>query len=242
MVCECVSIIIPTYNERENVKELIPLIASIANNNGIKYEIIVVDDDSPDKTWEVAKEYEDKYNVKVFVRRGERGLSSAIIYGAKNASCPCVVVMDADFQHPPEKIPDIVDLLNKGCDVVVASRYTKGGGVEGWSKLRYIESKVATIIARIFLPPVRKISDPMSGFFGARRELLLNPDIRPMGYKILIEVIVKNPSVKVCETPYVFRSRRKGKSKLGKKTIFEYLIQVLLDAIYIVKNKIRKQK
>lgn len=236
MNCKCVSIIVPTYNERENVRELIPLIASIATENNIDYEIIVVDDNSPDGTWRVAQEFASQYNVKVFVRYNERGLSSAIIHGAEKASCPCIVVMDADFQHPPEKIPDIVGLLEKGCDVVVATRYSRGGGVEGWSRLRLIVSKAATLIAKLFLPPTRRTSDPMSGFFGVRRGLLLNPDIKPMGYKILLEILVKNPDAKVCDTPYVFRSRRKGVSKLGKKTILEYILQVISNVVYIVEK------
>lgn len=233
----CVSIVLPTFNERDNIKIIIPLIASIMRRNGINYEVIVVDDNSPDKTWEVAKSFEDIYNVEVYVRRGERGLSSAVIYGAKQSSCNYIVVMDADLQHPPEKIVDIVKKLHSGCDIVVASRYIDGGGVEGWSKLRLLESIIATQIARLVLSPARRVRDPLSGFFGVRKDLLLNPEIKPLGYKILLEVLVKNAGARVCEIPYVFRSRKIGKSKLGVRTILEYIAQIIWNIIYLSRKE-----
>ncbi len=229
----CLSIVIPTYNERENISTLIPLIHEVATKNNIDYEIIVVDDNSPDGTWLVAKELSKKYNVRVYVRYKEKGLASAIIYGAKRAKCENIIVMDADLQHPPEKIPEINNLLKSSCDIVVASRYTKGGGIIGWSKVRLLESVVATFLAKLFLPPARKTSDPLSGFFGVKKKLIFNPRIMPIGYKILLEILVKNPQAKVCDVPYIFRSRVKGKSKLGLKTISEYLIQLIKNIIYI---------
>ena len=233
------SIILPTYNERENISVLIPQLSKILKDNNIEYEIIVVDDNSPDKTWAKAQELSRDYPVRVFVRKKERGLSSAIIYGARRARYENIVVMDADLQHPPVYVPDIIRRLEKECELVVASRYMEGGGVSGWSMFRLFESKVALWIGKILLPPLRKTSDPMSGFFGVKKKYLLNPRIKPRGFKLLVEVLVKNPGIKICDVPYVFRSRLKGESKLGIRTILDYIIQVIEGALYYIKQKLK---
>ena len=221
------SIILPTYNEAENVRILIPKLVSIWDSHEFDYEIIIVDDNSPDGTAEIAREFEKSYPVRVFVRMCRLGLSSAIMYGAKKALYNHVIVMDADLQHPPEKTIDIAYLLFKGCDIVVASRYISEGGIEGWSKFRLLESKIATYLAHIMLPITRKTSDPMSGFFGCKRDYLLDPRIVPIGYKILIEIICLNPDARVCDVPYIFRSRLYGGSKLSSSVILDYVKQLI---------------
>ncbi len=230
----CVSIILPTYNEADNIEIVIPLINKYIIEATNCYEIIVVDDNSPDGTAYRALKFKDVYPIRVFIRKGVRGLSSAIVFGASKARYDYVIVMDADLQHPPSTIPNIVKLLEKGCDIVVATRYSEGGGVLGWSRLRYLESRLATFLAHLINPWTRVTSDPMSGFFGCRREYLLNPLIKPRGYKILVEVLSKSRYCKprVCDVPYVFRSRVYGRSKLGSKTIIEYLIQLLDNLFY----------
>lgn len=226
------SIILPTYNEAENIKILIPMLIDIWNSKGFNYEIIVVDDNSPDGTAEVAMEFSKVLPVRVFIRSHRLGLSSAIIYGANKAVYNYVIVMDADLQHPPEKTIDIAYLLSRGCDIVVASRYHVEGGIEGWNKLRFLESKIATYLAHILLPATRKTSDPMSGFFGCKKEYLLDPRIKPMGYKILIEILCLNPNARVCDIPYKFKSRLHGKSKLSSKIILDYIKQLVYRKIY----------
>lgn len=225
----CISIVVPTYNEAVNVKLLIPLLSKTLSSRGITHEIIVVDDDSPDGTAEVAKALSVEYPVKVIVRRGVRGLASAVIRGFKETSCSYVVVMDADLQHPPHVVPRIFSALLKGCDIVVASRYVKGGGVEGWSKLRLVESKIATLLAHMLIRESRRTTDPMSGFFGCRKEAVAVKGAA-RGFKILLEILHANPQAKVCDVPYLFRARLHGKSKLGLSTILDYLIQLVFRA------------
>jgi len=226
------SIILPTYNEADNIKILIPRLADVWSPQKFNYEIIVVDDNSPDGTAEVARKFADTYPVKVFVRTHRLGLSSAIIYGARKASYDYVIVMDADLQHPPEKTIEIAYSLSSGCDIVVASRYISGGGIEGWSKIRLLESKIATCLAYMLLPLTRKTSDPMSGFFGCKRKYLLDPRIKPIGYKILIEIICLNPDARICDIPYKFKSRIYGGSKLSPNVILDYIKQIIYRRLH----------
>ncbi len=224
-----VSIIVPTYNERDNIVELIKRLDKALSEKNIDYELIVVDDNSQDGTPEAAESMKDKVHgkIKVIVRKNERGLASAVIRGFKEASGKYLVVMDADLQHPPEDVPRIIEKLREGCDVVIASRYTKGGGIEGWSTIRKIISKGATWLAWIFLPRIRGVSDPMSGFFGLRREVveegLKRNTFSPKGFKILLEILAKGKYEKICEVPFIFRERFAGESKLTGKVMLQYV-------------------
>ncbi len=218
------SVIIPTYNERENLAILIPKIAEALSE--VDYEILVVDDSSPDGTAEVARSL-SKYRVRVIVREGERGLSSAVVRGFKEARGNVLAVMDADLQHPPEKLPEMYSKILEGCDVVIASRYVKGGSVKGWSILRKVVSKGAILLAHLLVPKLRGVKDLASGYFMLRREVLEGAELDPKGFKILLEVLMKGSYRRVCEVPYTFGLRRAGSSKLGAKTVVEYLLQVL---------------
>ena len=225
-----ISIIIPTYNERENIKELIPYIDSVLKENNITdYEIIIVDDNSPDGTADEAKKLSEKYPVKVIVRKNEKGLASAVIEGIKHASGNFCVVMDADFQHPPEVIPKLVNKLKEGYELVIASRYIEGGKIEKWNPVRKLISKTATILAYILFPQLKNIHDIMSGFFAFKTELVKrNLDkLNPLGYKILLEILIKCDIEKICEIPYTFKERKYGKSKLGIKNIVYYVIHLI---------------
>ncbi|RLG86218.1 MAG: glycosyltransferase family 2 protein [Thermoprotei archaeon] len=224
-----VSIVIPTYNERENIEVLIPRIINILKDD-YSFEIIVVDDNSPDGTAELAMELADKYgNIKVIKRPGKLGLSSAILDGVKAAEGTYVLVMDADLQHPPEVVPKLIDKAKEGYDLVIASRYMKGGGTEGWSFFRKLISKGAMLIAKVLVPRCRGLTDVMSGFFIIKRDIIMNSitNLNPRGFKFLLEVIAKTNISNVAEIPYVFRSRYRGKSKLSSKEIINYLIHVL---------------
>ncbi len=228
---KCFSIILPTYNEAWNIPIVIERLSKSMRRAGMNYEIIVVDDNSPDGTAEIARKLSVEHPVKVYVRPGKLGLSSAIVYGAKKASCSYTIVMDCDLQHPPETVPRIARALLSGCDIVVASRYTNGGGVMGWSRFRLLESRFATWLAYIMLPDTRRTTDPMSGFFGCRREYLLDKRIRAIGYKILLEILHLNREARVCEVPYVFRSRVYGESKLDKNVVRDYIVQLITLAL-----------
>ncbi len=223
-----ISIIVPTYNERENIEELVKRIDASLRKEGLKYEIIIVDDNSPDGTADVAESLSSKYPIKVVRRPGKLGLSSAVLDGFKVAEGDLVVVMDADLQHPPEVIPKLVRTAANGCDIVIASRYVKGGSVGEWSVLRKLISKGATLIARILLPQSRNVKDPMSGFFLFKREVLEGSEgLDPKGFKILLEILVKGRYRSVCEVPFKFGQRFKGQSKLGMKEVINYVIHVL---------------
>jgi len=220
---------VPTYNERENIEELIKRIDTSLKKEGMEYEVIIVDDNSPDGTADTAESLSSKYPIKVVRRPGKLGLSSAVLDGLKVAEGDLIVVMDADLQHPPEVIPKLVRAaLKSGCDIVIASRYVKGGSVGEWSALRKVISKGATLVARILLPQSRNVKDPMSGFFLFKRDVLERSNgLDPKGFKILLEILVKGYYSKVCEVPFKFGRRFKGQSKLGMNEVINYVIHVL---------------
>jgi len=220
------SVIVPTYNEKENIPELIARVEEALR--GVPHEVVVVDDNSPDGTAEVAEELGRLYgNVRVVRRPCKMGLASAGLDGVKVAKGEVIAVLDADLQHPPELLPKMLERVKEGYDVVIASRYVKGGGVKGWSLWRKLVSKVATKLAHLVIPESRLVKDPMSGFFMFKRSVLKNASLNPTGYKILLEVLVKGRYSSISEVPYLFEPRKRGKSKLGSKEIINYLKHLL---------------
>lgn len=224
-----ISIIIPTYNERDNLEELLMRIDESLSARWIEYEVIIVDDGSPDGTGELAMELSSRFPIKVKVRPGKMGLSSAVLDGLELAEGDIIAVMDADLQHPPELLPELYERLRGGCDIAVASRYVKGGSVAGWSLIRRMISRGSILLAWILLPRVRKVKDPSSGYFMFRRSVVegVMEELDPRGFKILLEILVKGRYSEVCEIPYTFGHRRKGRSKLGGKVVLSYLLHVL---------------
>jgi len=222
-----VSIIIPTYNEAENIGPLLEKIVEILESSGYSsFEVIVVDDNSPDGTCNVVRaKGERDPRIKCILRTQEKGLSSAVVTGYKNAKSDIAVVMDADFQHPPEVIPRLVKAIEEGADIAIATRYGKGGGVEGWSRIRLLMSRVATIGVKILIREARNTSDPLSGFFAVRLSTINLESLKPKGFKILLEILARHPCLKVREVPYVFMRRRSGESKLGFGVITDFLMQ-----------------
>jgi len=214
------SLVIPTYNERENISKLISGIKEQFNKNEIEGEIIFVDDNSPDGTGEVLEELKkENPNLKIIHRKGKLGLSSAVIEGFKIAEGDILGVMDADLSHPSEKISEMYKIVTKEADLVIGSRYVKGGKIEGWNLYRKILSKGATLLARVFV----NVLDPMSGFFMIKKELILNKEINPKGFKILLELLIKTNCQNIIEIPITFTNRIVGKSKAGIKEIIYYL-------------------
>jgi len=227
---EVLSVVVPTYNERENISELLRRIDSVLRAEGIKYEVVIVDDNSPDGTADYAEKLSSKYPIRVVRRPGKLGLSSAVLDGVRASEGSIIAVMDADLQHPPEVLPRMFkELLGKGCDLVIASRYVKGGSVANWSLFRKVISKGAILVARILLPKARKIKDPMSGYFMFKRKVIESnmKQMSPKGFKILLEIIVKGKASRICEVPYTFGTRYKGRSKLSSKEVVNYLLHVL---------------
>ena len=192
---------------------------------GWAWELIVVDDNSPDGTGAILTELSGRFpQVRGIVRKDERGLSSAVLAGIQLARNDYVVVMDADLSHPPEKIPELIEkLMRDDADFVIGSRNVAGGKTEDWTILRWINSAGATLLAK---PLAGTIRDPMAGFFGLRRETLARADtLNPIGYKIGLELIVKThvPPHRVAEVPITFRNRIHGESKLTLGEQFHYL-------------------
>lgn len=222
------SLIIPTYNERANLAALVQRVHRALN--GSRYELIVVDDDSPDGTAELAEELSRDYPVRVICRKGERGLATAVVAGFNQARGPVLGVIDADLQHPPERIPYLLREIDQGASVVVASRYVEGGGIEGWNVVRRTISRGATVLARILLPSLRKVKDPLSGFFLIRKEVIEGVKLEPIGYKILLEVLARGRADSVKEVPYTFQDREGGHSKLNSKEKVNYLKHLFILA------------
>jgi len=225
-----VSIIIPTYNESRNI---VGILKSIGENlpNNITAEAIVVDDNSPDLTGKIVEEYLKNvkkiagYTMDIIHRTSKNGLSSAILSGVQRAKGDTIVVMDSDFSHPPQIIPKMIESLKKyQCDMVVASRYINGGKIKGWTLKRKIMSKVATLIATKGLGV--KTKDPMSGFFAFKKNILKEINFDAIGYKILLEILVKKSGIAVKEIPYTFENRSFGSSKLDSSTVTDYFKSV----------------
>ena len=244
------SVIIPTYNESENILDVIKSIKHNIPNN-IPSEIIIVDDNSPDGTGNIVENYlskmdnpneriQNNYNnyisestnykdcsVRVVHRPTKSGLISAILEGIDSSRGQNILIMDADFSHPPETIPRLISaLLQDPSCIVVASRYINGGSVKGWPFKRRVMSNGATQIARRGLR-VCNIKDPMSGFFAFPRHVIENIKVDTKGYKILLEILVKNKDTNVKEIPYTFINRKFGESKLNLNVMTDYFKAVL---------------
>jgi dolichol-phosphate mannosyltransferase len=239
---ECsVTIVVPTYREVENLRALVIRISDAMSKAEGSYEIIFVDDDSRDGTDPIVGELNELgYPVRLITRMGERGLSSAVIRGFSEASGESLVCLDADLSHPPEAIPAILDCLcETGVDFVLGSRYVPGGRTdEHWGLLRWVDSKIATALAR----PLTSVKDPMSGFFAIRRTVYERAaPLNPVGYKIALELIVKCNCSMIREVPIRFAQRQFGESKLSLSERFNYLrhLSRLLRFKYGRRNAVR---
>lgn len=217
-----VSVIVPTFNERKNIR---PLIKRIDNSiKDMEHEIIIVDDNSQDGTGQAVRELSKKYPVRLFVRKNEKGLATAVMEGFKHAKGDVYAVIDADLQHPPEKLVPLIFEACNGSDIAIGSRYAGGQESFGNFKVhRKMMSKGANMLARTLLPKVANIKDIQSGFFAMKKEVIQDVELKPTGYKILLEILAVGKYKTVKEVPYDFCQRTHGKSKLGALTIFDYL-------------------
>ena len=221
-LCPDVSVIIPTYKEAANLPVLIPRLCQAFYEAGKRLEVIVVDDNSPDDTKAVCRALAEQFPLRLETRVGERGLSSAVVHGLRLARGASLVVMDADLSHPPERCPDLVAALDQpGVDFVIGSRYVPGGSTyAGWTAYRWLNSQVATLLAR----PFTSVKDPLAGFFALRADTFLRADkLDPVGYKIGLELIVKCKCRNVVEVPIAFEERLHGQTKLTLGEQVNYL-------------------
>lgn len=218
-----ISIIVPTYQEVENLEPLSEMIRSALKEDNLSYEILVMDDNSQDGSIEKVAELVTKnHPIRLINRTENRGLSPAVIDGFSEAKGDYVVVMDADLSHPATAIPKMIAQLKSGeSDFVLGSRYVEGGSIDdSWTLWRYINSVIATVPAL----PLTRVKDPMSGFFAVRRaDLPPATDLSPIGYKIALEVMVKGNFDKVSEVPIHFVDRIHGESKLTLTEQLKYL-------------------
>jgi dolichol-phosphate mannosyltransferase len=211
------SIIIPTYNEKKNLAELVDRLKNISP----EAEIIIIDDNSPDGTGEFARHL----GLKVLIRPGREGLASAVLEGFKLARGDILCVMDADLSHPPEILPEMLRLIKSGsADLVVGSRLVRGGGTPRWAWYQRLISDLARWPARL----LTDIKDVTSGFFMVKRAAIEGIKINPIGYKILLEILAKGKFQKAVEVPIIFADRTGSKSKMGLRATGEYLLQLTM--------------
>ncbi|MGQ9787973.1 MAG: glycosyltransferase [Candidatus Hadarchaeaceae archaeon] len=220
------SIIVPTYNEAENLERLVNGIFKTLQ--GSDFELVVVDDGSPDGTGKLADGLAlKKKNMIVIHRPAKLGLGTAILDGIAAANGEIIGVIDADLQHPPEILKTMWARAEEGADIVVASRYVDGGSIEGWSLPRKIISKGALWLSHLFLPQTKNVRDTLSGYFIFKKDVIKNAAIDVKDFKLLVEILVKGRYGKVVEVPYTFSARVAGKSKLGTRQMFSYVKQLL---------------
>jgi len=219
------SLIIPTYNEKDNIISLLDEITETLGPDEA-FEIIVVDDDSPDLTWNIVEEYALRNKrVKIIRRKDVKGLSGAVIAGFIHAQGEFLGVMDADLSHDCRILPRMIAAVGEeGFDLAVGSRRIPGGGADKWPWYRKVFSNIATAAAKQVLNDMT-LNDPMSGYFVIKRELFENikDKINPRGYKILLEICSVAKPRKIKEIPFIFKDRRQGYSKLTLKVVFEYV-------------------
>jgi len=225
------AVIVPTFNERDNVLELVRRLDRCLE--GKAWEVIFVDDDSSDGTAAFIREIaRQDPRVRCVHRIGRRGLSSACVEGMLASSSPYLAVIDGDCQHDERVLPRMLEVLKSGeADVVVGSRYTAGGGIGSWNESRARMSRIATRLSRAVVK--QPLSDPMSGFFAVRREVLEVSvrNLSSVGFKILLDIIASCPNPpRVKELPYEFRNRHAGESKLDGQAVWGYLM-LLVDKL-----------
>jgi len=222
------SLVVPTLNERENIADFLAAVRHTLDAAlSRRYEVIVVDDDSPDRTWEIAAGIAETFpELRVVRRRDEGGLAVAVIRGWQVARGPLLGTINADFQHPPDVLPRLLERV-EGADLVVATRHGDGGGLGDWGLTRRITSWGAAQIGRVLLPEVyTRVSDPLSGCYLVRRRAIQNVALHPLGYKSLMEILVRGAIGEVHECGYEMRKRVRGQSKVHALHPLQYIRHV----------------
>jgi len=217
-----VTIIVPTYNEVENLTELTERVFSALGPTGWSAELVVVDDNSQDGTEQLCSQLSQRYPLRLITRTSERGLATAVMRGIEESRGEILVVMDADLSHPPESVPELISALTEGdTDFVIGSRYVQGGSIdESWTWFRLLNSRMATWLAA----GLTTARDPMAGFFALRRSTAgTTSDLNPCGYKIGLELIVRRSCRAVKEVPIHFNDRQYGESKLSLREQWLYI-------------------
>jgi dolichol-phosphate mannosyltransferase len=222
------SIVVPTYNERTRLGELVEAVFAVFAAHGIDGELVIVDDGSPDGTGALADELATRHRIRVVHRAGKLGLGTAVIDGFAVATGDVLGVMDADLSHPPEALPRLLAALEgagpaaEGADLAIGSRYVPGGAVRNWPRHRQLMSRLACVLAR----PITPARDPTSGYFLVRRPAVEGVKIAAGGFKICLELLVRGRVGSVVEVPYTFSDRAAGESKMSWREATGYLWQL----------------
>jgi dolichol-phosphate mannosyltransferase len=220
--CE-ISVVVPTYNERERLAEMVASIVAMFDAHRIAGEVVVVDDNSPDGTGDIAEGLRARYPMQVVHRAGKLGLGSAVIEGFGVARGRMLGVMDADLSHPPSVLPGMVAALRAlDVDVVIGSRYIPGGGVKNWPFVRRAMSRFACVLAR----PLTPVRDATSGLFLVKRSAIHGVQISAAGFKICLELLMRSHIASAAEIPYVFTDRAAGESKMTTREALGYFWQL----------------
>lgn len=228
--------VMPTYNERDRLAELVSALFEAAAAASLDLELIVVDDNSPDGTGQIADDLARTHRMQVVHRSGKLGLGTAVVAGFNVALADTVGVMDADFSHPPALVPRMMAVFRAtDADVLVASRYIAGGSTPNWPFKRKLLSRVGCLLAR-GLSPIR---DAASGFFLIRRDLARGVAIQAGGFKICIELIVRGKPKRLVEIPYQFDDRELGESKMSMREASGYIVQ--LKDLYLHRIRSRRR-
>ncbi len=217
------SLVIPTYNERARLGELVAAVMRVFEDHAIAGELVIVDDNSPDGTGKLAETLAERHSIRVVHRPGKLGLGTAVVEGFQLASGDVLGVMDADLSHPPSALPRLLQALQECCaDMAIGSRYVPGGATRNWPLLRRAMSRLACLLAR----PVTPARDATSGFFLVRRDAVRDVQIAAGGFKICLELLVRGRVATIVEVPYEFVDRAAGESKMSWKEATGYFWQL----------------
>jgi dolichol-phosphate mannosyltransferase len=218
------ALVVPTLNEADNIDSLLSAACKALNQTNYEYEIVVVDDGSTDGTVEKVRGWSNRdARIRVLSRKGERGLAGAVLYGWSQSPANLLGVIDADLQHPPELLPEVLKAAEEA-DIAVASRYSKERGVKGWNPIRAAVSKLSTLAAAPLISKKNlRVTDPMSGFFIVHRRCIEGLSFQTSGFKLLLEVLVRGRINSAREVPYQFGLRKAGRSKASATVALHYL-------------------
>jgi dolichol-phosphate mannosyltransferase len=234
------SMIVPTYNERDRLEQLVDGACAVFQRCSLPAELVIVDDNSPDGTGAIAEALSARYPLRVVHRAGKLGLGTAVMDGFRVAGANVLGVMDADLSHPPDLVPAMFAVLGStSSDMVIGSRYIPGGGSSNWSAARLLMSRFACLLAA----PVTPVRDATSGFFLVRREAIEGVTIAAGGFKICLELLVRGRIRAVAEVPYVFVGRTAGESKMNLREATGFVKQLRdLGRVRLAKNALPRPR